>query len=44
MLDFALEDKDMLDDISEIFSDTKFGPIKSNLSIGKDFGNMNRVI
>ena len=43
ILDFALEDRDMLDGISKIFSDTKFGSIKNNMSIGKDFGSMKRL-
>lgn len=43
VLDLALEDREILNDISELFSDTKFGPIKTNLSIGKNFGSMKRV-
>ena len=43
VLDFSLEDRELLTNISQIFSSTRFGEIKTNLSIGKDFGHMKRV-
>ena len=43
VLDFSLEDRELLTNISQIFSNTRFGEIKTNLSIGKDFGHMKRV-
>ncbi len=43
VLDFSLEDKELLTSICQIFSNTRFGDIKTNLSIGKDFGHMKRV-
>jgi hypothetical protein len=44
IVDLALEDREILDNIGKEFSDTRFGTIKTNLSIGKDFGKMKRVI
>ena len=43
VVDFAMEDRGLIDELSNLFSDTKFGAIKTNLSIGKDFGKMKRV-
>ena len=43
VLDFSLEDREMLDEVSSIFKNTKFGQIRKNLSIGKHFGQMKRA-
>ena len=43
VLDFSLEDRPLLEEVCRQFSNTKFGFMRSNLSIGKDFGNMKRV-
>ena len=43
VLDFSLEDRELLANISKIFSNTRFGDIKTNLSIGKNFGQMKRI-
>lgn len=40
VLDFSREDKEMFNEIIELFSDTEFGKFKTNISVGKDFGNM----
>ena len=43
VLDLSLEDRELLTNINKIFSSTRFGDIRTNLSIGKDFGQMKRV-
>ena len=40
VLDFSSEDKDLLSQIIQTFSNTDLGWFKSNVSAGKDFGNM----
>ena len=40
MLDFSSEDKDLLSQIIQTFSNTDLGWFKSNVSAGKDFGNL----
>ena len=44
VLDMSAEDKDLLDLVQKAFSDTMFGELKTNLSMGKDFGSMRRVL
>lgn len=43
-IDMAAEDKDMLTELTDLFSKTKLGDFKFNLSMGKDFGSMRRVL
>tara|TARA_X000001388_G_C2234653_1_gene124766 strand:+ start:8645 stop:9823 length:1179 start_codon:yes stop_codon:yes gene_type:complete len=43
VLDFSKEDKDLLDSIIKEFSTTKFGEFRSNLSLGKNFGDMREI-
>ena len=43
ILDFAQEDKPLLDEIIKEFSKNKFGVFKTNLSIGKSFGSMKKI-
>ena len=43
VLDFSKEDKDLLDSIIKEFSTTKFGEFRSNLSLGKIFGDMREI-
>lgn len=43
VLDFSFEDRPILTELENLFSDTNFGNIKKNLSIGKDYGKMKRV-
>jgi len=43
-IDMAAEDKEMLRELAGLFSKTKLGDFKFNLSIGKDFGSMRRVL
>ncbi len=43
VIDLKREDKHLLEEIMEVFSKTVLGDFKINLSIGKDFGNMNKI-
>ena len=43
VIDFAKEDRDVIDDLIKSFSHTRFGEFKTNLSIGRDFGHMKRI-
>ena len=44
VIDMSTEEKNLVEDLVEKFSGTKFGNLKVNLSIGKDFGNMRKVL
>ncbi len=43
IIDLAESESDVITDIVNIFSRTNFGDFPINVSIGKDFGNMNKV-
>ena len=43
VLDIAKEDKDIITELVSIFSNTKLGQFKTNISIGLDYGNMKRL-
>ena len=43
VVDLSLEDRDMIDLLRDEFSKTAFGNLKTNLSLGKDFGSMKKV-
>lgn len=43
IIDLSKEDRDLLDSIEKVFSNTELGMFKTNVSIGKDFGNMRKV-
>jgi len=43
VIDFAKEDRGIIDDLMKSFLHTRFGRFKTNLSIGKDFGHMKRI-
>jgi hypothetical protein len=43
VIDFSVEDKDIFKDIFNEFSDTALGRYKTNVSIGKTFGNMEQI-
>lgn len=43
VLDMCHEERHMLNEIIEIFSATKFGDFKVNVSLGKSFGSMKKV-
>jgi hypothetical protein len=43
IIDVAKEDRDILESIQETFSDTDFGKFKTNVSAGKNFGNMRKI-
>jgi len=42
VLDFSHEEKDLFNEIIDIFSETEFGKFKININVGKDFGNMKK--
>ena len=44
VLDISTEEKNLIEELAKKFSGTKFGNLKVNLSIGKDFGNMRKVL
>jgi len=43
ILDLAKEDKDIITKAVDIFSTTKLGKFKTNISIGLDYGSMKRL-
>jgi len=43
ILDFSLDDKEIFKDLAEEFSATELGKFKTNISIGKTFGNMEQI-
>ena len=44
VIDLAKEDKPLLQEILDVFSKTCYGDFKVNLSLGKDFGTMRKVL
>tara|TARA_R110002074_G_scaffold252824_1_gene424869 strand:+ start:15817 stop:16995 length:1179 start_codon:yes stop_codon:yes gene_type:complete len=44
VIDMCKEEKNLLVRLAEIFSHTKFGDLKFNLSVGKNFGAMEKVL
>ena len=44
VLDVSLEDKAMVELLKDEFSKTVFGELKANLSLGKDFGSMKKIL
>jgi len=40
VLDFSREERELFNEIIEMFSETEFGKFKTNINVGKDFGNM----
>jgi len=44
VIDMPAEEKNLIEDLAKKFSGTKFGNLKVNLSVGKDFGNMRKVL
>ncbi len=43
VIDVSAEDKKIIDNLVSVFSDTKFGKMKTNLSLGKNFGDMRKI-
>ena len=43
VIDLSLEDRDLVDMLRDEFSKTAFGDLKTNLSLGKDFGSMRKI-
>ena len=44
IIDFDASEKDLILQIVEKFSETKFGDFKTNLSIGRNFGDMRKIV
>lgn len=43
VIDVAAEDKALVEELKEEFSKTMFGRLKTNISLGKNFGNMRKI-
>ncbi len=43
VVDISAEDKELVSEMTRIFSDTRFGKMKTNLSLGKNFGDMRKI-
>ena len=43
VIDFAVEDKDLISALHKIFSQTKLGLYKTNISLGSDYGTMRKM-
>jgi len=43
VIDFATEDKDLISDLHNLFSQTKLGFYKTNISLGRDYGTMRKM-
>jgi len=43
VIDFAKEEKDLIFELAKIFSQTKFGILKTNMNIGKNYGSMRKI-
>jgi hypothetical protein len=43
VIDFAKEEKNLISELAKIFSQTKFGILKTNMSIGKNYGSMGKI-
>ena len=44
VLDMSSEERNMIKDLYETFATTKFGQVRANLSMGRDFGSMSKVL
>tara|TARA_R110000765_G_scaffold186008_1_gene291648 strand:+ start:1214 stop:2392 length:1179 start_codon:yes stop_codon:yes gene_type:complete len=44
VIDFAKEDQGLIEDLIKQFSSTMYGTFKTNLSVGKNFGVLKRVV
>ena len=43
VVDMAKEDRALIGQLQQTFSETVFGTLKTNVSLGKDFGNMRKI-
>ena len=43
VLDFSKEDQPLLEELTSLFSETKMGKLRTNLSIGRDYGTMRKI-
>ena len=43
VIDMSYEDKNLVEDILDAFSNTKLGKFKTNMNLGKNFGNMRKI-
>jgi hypothetical protein len=44
VIDLSIKEKNLVEQLVKKFAETKFGDLKVNLSMGKDFGDMRRVL
>jgi hypothetical protein len=43
VVDYCIEDKEFLEDMENMFSETRYGKYKTNVSIGRHFGEMRKI-
>ena len=43
VIDLKLEDKDLIEDLAKVMSQTRFGKYSVNVSIGKNFRDMRKT-
>ena len=43
VIDFKIEDKDLIAPLHKLFSQTKLGTYKTNISLGRDYGTMKKM-
>tara|TARA_R110001583_G_scaffold72095_2_gene202269 strand:- start:501 stop:1685 length:1185 start_codon:yes stop_codon:yes gene_type:complete len=43
VIDFGVEDRDLISDLHNLFSQTKLGLYKTNISLGRDYGTMRKM-
>lgn len=43
VIDFSIEDREMLPNIIEMFADTELGKFMTNISVGKNFGDLKKI-
>jgi len=43
IVDMVKEDRPLIEQLQQTFSKTMFGTLKTNVSLGKDFGSMRKI-
>ena len=43
VIDFSIEDREMLPNIIEMFADTELGKFTTNISVGRNFGDLKKI-
>lgn len=44
VIDMSFEDREIVESLKETFSKTMFGSLRTNISLGKDFGTMEKIL